>query len=131
MTLCQLSVSLVKTTDCHCDGNSRAGHDAGMPRKVATPDAEEAMRAIGQRLRLARTAAGLSQEALSTVLHCDKTLVTHWENGRRLPDPLLMIIACGTLGITLDYLYAGRMEGLPQRLVQHLTAQKPPPRRRR
>ncbi|MFE9848318.1 Scr1 family TA system antitoxin-like transcriptional regulator [Streptomyces sp. NPDC005576] len=41
----------------------------------------------GAELRLRRLAAGLKQEELGAQLLCSPTLVSHWEAGRRLPNP--------------------------------------------
>ncbi|WLQ33872.1 helix-turn-helix transcriptional regulator [Streptomyces castrisilvae] len=41
----------------------------------------------GEELRLRRLAAGLTQEALSELVVCSPTLISHWEAGRRLPKP--------------------------------------------
>ncbi|MFJ1597828.1 Scr1 family TA system antitoxin-like transcriptional regulator [Streptomyces sp. NPDC088261] len=41
----------------------------------------------GEELRLRRLAAGLTQEALSEVVVCSPTLISHFEAGRRLPNP--------------------------------------------
>lgn len=41
----------------------------------------------GAELRLRRLAAGLTQGGLAAELLCSSTLVSHWEAGRRLPNP--------------------------------------------
>ncbi|MFD5071846.1 helix-turn-helix domain-containing protein [Streptomyces sp. NPDC058369] len=41
----------------------------------------------GEELRLRRVTAGLTQEALSEVVVCSPTLISHYEAGRRLPSP--------------------------------------------
>lgn len=41
----------------------------------------------GEELRLRRLAAGLTQEALSEMVVCSPTLISHYEAGRRLPNP--------------------------------------------
>ncbi|MFC8535315.1 Scr1 family TA system antitoxin-like transcriptional regulator [Streptomyces sp. NPDC057249] len=41
----------------------------------------------GEELRLRRVAAGLTQEALSEMVVCSPTLISHYEAGRRLPGP--------------------------------------------
>ncbi|MFH9298715.1 Scr1 family TA system antitoxin-like transcriptional regulator [Streptomyces sp. NPDC017520] len=41
----------------------------------------------GEELRLRRIAAGLTQEALSEMVVCSPTLISHYEAGRRLPSP--------------------------------------------
>ncbi|WP_371773093.1 Scr1 family TA system antitoxin-like transcriptional regulator [Streptomyces sp. NBC_01438] len=51
-------------------------------RKPRTPRAK-----YGEELRLRRIAAGLTQEALSEQVVCSPTLISHYEAGRRLPNP--------------------------------------------
>ncbi|MFJ1611842.1 Scr1 family TA system antitoxin-like transcriptional regulator [Streptomyces sp. NPDC088251] len=51
-------------------------------RKPRTPREK-----YGQELRLRRTAAGLTQEALGDQVVCSPTLISHYEAGRRLPTP--------------------------------------------
>ncbi|MFG2570639.1 helix-turn-helix domain-containing protein, partial [Streptomyces sp. NPDC048567] len=41
----------------------------------------------GAELRLQRVAANLTQEALSEMVVCSPTLISHYEAGRRLPNP--------------------------------------------
>ncbi|MBT2400693.1 helix-turn-helix transcriptional regulator [Streptomyces sp. ISL-100] len=51
-------------------------------RKPRTPREK-----YGEELRLRRTAAGLTQEALGDQVVCSPTLISHFEAGRRLPNP--------------------------------------------
>ncbi|MFD7897600.1 Scr1 family TA system antitoxin-like transcriptional regulator [Streptomyces sp. NPDC059743] len=41
----------------------------------------------GEELRLRRIAAGMTQEMLSDIVVCSPTLISHFEAGRRLPNP--------------------------------------------
>ncbi|MFE1958886.1 Scr1 family TA system antitoxin-like transcriptional regulator [Streptomyces sp. NPDC059479] len=41
----------------------------------------------GEELRLRRIAAGMTQEMLSEIVVCSPTLISHFEAGRRLPNP--------------------------------------------
>ncbi|QKW07104.1 helix-turn-helix transcriptional regulator [Streptomyces sp. NA04227] len=41
----------------------------------------------GEELKLRRLAAGMTQEALSAIVVCSPTLISHYEAGRRLPGP--------------------------------------------
>lgn len=41
-------------------------------------------------LRNFRRERGLSQQQLANRLFVDRTSITHWENGRRIPDPVLL-----------------------------------------
>jgi transcriptional regulator with XRE-family HTH domain len=51
-------------------------------RKSRTPREK-----YGEELRIRRLAAGLTQEALSEGVVCSPTLISHFEAGRRLPNP--------------------------------------------
>ncbi|MGW3697792.1 helix-turn-helix domain-containing protein [Streptomyces sp. NPDC005134] len=53
-----------------------------MSRKPRTPREK-----YGEELRLRRTRAGLTQEALGDQVVCSPTLISHFEAGRRLPNP--------------------------------------------
>ncbi|MFF7455396.1 Scr1 family TA system antitoxin-like transcriptional regulator [Kitasatospora sp. NPDC008115] len=48
---------------------------------------------FGEALRFARERAGLTQEALGKLLHCDRTVVTRYEGGHRAM-PLDSVVAC-------------------------------------
>ena len=49
-------------------------------------EAGASARTFGARLRLTRTAAGLTQEAVARVLEIPTTSLSHWETGRREPS---------------------------------------------
>ncbi|MFI1333910.1 helix-turn-helix domain-containing protein [Streptomyces sp. NPDC020845] len=53
-----------------------------MDRRPRTPREK-----YGEELKLRRIAAGMTQEALSEIVVCSPTLISHWEAGRRLPRP--------------------------------------------
>ncbi|MEU9963119.1 helix-turn-helix domain-containing protein [Streptomyces malaysiensis] len=53
-----------------------------MDRRPRTPREK-----YGEELRLRRTAADMTQEALSEIVVCSPTLISHFEAGRRLPRP--------------------------------------------
>ncbi len=44
------------------------------------------MQSIGERLSAARKAKGITQEELATLLNVSRPTISHWENGRILPD---------------------------------------------
>ncbi|MFG3406700.1 helix-turn-helix domain-containing protein [Streptomyces sp. NPDC048142] len=54
----------------------------GTKRRPRTPREK-----YGEELKLRRIAAGLTQEALSERVVCSPTLISHYEAGRRLPNP--------------------------------------------
>ncbi|CAN3983277.1 helix-turn-helix domain-containing protein [Kitasatospora purpeofusca] len=59
---------------------------------------------FGEALRFAREQAGLTQEALGKLLHCDRTVVTRYEGGHR-PMPLDSVKACDRILQTGGMLY--------------------------
>jgi transcriptional regulator with XRE-family HTH domain len=62
------------------------------------------------RLREARTARGLSGEALGTKLAVSKATISHWENGRYEPSIEQMKALCDELRVSADWLLE-RAEG--------------------
>lgn len=59
---------------------------------------------FGEALRFARERAGLTQEALGKLLHCDRTVVTRYEGGHR-PMPVDSVMACDDILQTGGMLY--------------------------
>ncbi len=55
-------------------------------------------------LKRLRTEQGLSQQQLADKLFVDRSSVAHWENGRRIPDALLLTRIANTLGIDVGLL---------------------------
>ena len=56
---------------------------------------------IGETLRRLRMNKGLSQQNLADALHVDRSTVTKWENGRRLPDTIMLVRLSECLGMDL------------------------------
>ncbi|MGN0972881.1 MAG: helix-turn-helix transcriptional regulator [Aristaeellaceae bacterium] len=48
------------------------------------------MNDLGQKIRQTRRDRGLTQEQLAETLHVSRQTISHWENGRTLPDYLLL-----------------------------------------
>ena len=48
------------------------------------------MNNLGQKIRQARRAKGLTQEQLADAMHVSRQTISHWENNRTLPDYLLL-----------------------------------------
>jgi transcriptional regulator with XRE-family HTH domain len=76
----------------------------------------ETTTSMGERIRAAREAAGLSQDQLAELTGMSKTTVSNWERGvmnprvRELPDLRLH------LKTSIDYLVCGDAPGTPARL---------------
>ena len=60
---------------------------------------------LGENLRAARTAAGLSQEALGERLGVVSQTVSKWERGESAPDAMLLPALADALGVSLDALF--------------------------
>lgn len=65
------------------------------------------MKSFGDRLRVARTAAGMTQEQLGFALGVTKSSVSAWENNRETPGFRLLPLLGSTLGRSLDELICG------------------------
>lgn len=68
---------------------------------------------IGARLKAARLTLGLSQKELYQVIDIKAATWSHWESGKRMPDPMAMAELYRLHGITMEWIYAGDPKGLP------------------
>ncbi|MBP3637839.1 MAG: helix-turn-helix transcriptional regulator [Clostridia bacterium] len=59
------------------------------------------MQTLGERLTRARKARGLTQEQLAESMHCSRQAISHWENGRSLPDVESLALLNQLLGCDL------------------------------
>ena len=73
---------------------------------------------IGNRLRAARLALGLSQKDLYEAIGVKAATWNHWESGKRIPDPLSMAEFYRLHGVTMEWIYAGDPKGLPFGVAQ-------------
>ncbi|MGR0184096.1 helix-turn-helix domain-containing protein [Azospirillum aestuarii] len=78
------------------------------------------LKAIGNRLRAARLALGLTQKDLYEPLGVKAATWNHWESGKRLPDPLVMARLKELHGITTDWIFTGDGAALPFSLARTL-----------
>lgn len=62
---------------------------------------------IGKFIAKCRKNKNMTQTELASILGVTDRAVSNWENGRRLPDPSLMLDLCTNLDITLNELFAG------------------------
>ncbi len=56
------------------------------------------MASIGEQIRDARKAKGLTQDALAEAMHVSRSSVANWENGRRIPDGEMLLHISKILG---------------------------------
>ncbi len=62
---------------------------------------------IAERLKEARKSAGLTQDQVAEQIMVSRVTVSHWENGRTLPDIVSLINLSDLYGISLDELVKG------------------------
>lgn len=82
--------------------------------------ATEHKRAIGRRLRLARETQNPGLRSFCRTHGLDPTKVNHWEMGKHYPDPIYILMLWDNYGITADWVYLGRINGLPYELGVNL-----------
>lgn len=68
---------------------------------------------IGNRLKAARLALGLSQKELYDAIGVKAATWNHWETGKRMPDPMSMAELYRRHGVTMEWIYAGDPKALP------------------
>ena len=61
---------------------------------------------FAERLQELRAERGLTQAQLADVLKLDRSAVSHWESGRRMPDAHLLQRLASLFEVSLDYLCA-------------------------
>ncbi|MFD8515082.1 Scr1 family TA system antitoxin-like transcriptional regulator [Streptomyces antimycoticus] len=86
-----------------------------MDRRPRTPREK-----YGEELRIRRTAADMTQEALSERVVCSPTLISHFEAGRRLPKPDDAARIDRALGT--DGFFARWLEDLESKFADHFAA---------
>ena len=62
---------------------------------------------IAQRLKEARAAVGLTQEQAAEKIFVSRVTLSHWENGKSLPDIASLLSLSELYGISLDELVKG------------------------
>ena len=79
---------------------------------------DEELFQIGNRLKAARLALGVSQKELYDAIGVKAATWNHWETGKRMPDPMSMTELYRLHGVTLEWIYAGDPKGLPFGVAQ-------------
>ena len=62
---------------------------------------------ISERLKEARQKAGMTQEQVAEQIMVSRVTVSHWENGKSLPDVVSLISLSDLYSISLDDLLKG------------------------
>ena len=78
--------------------------------------------AVGRRLRLVRTALGLTQREFAGSAAVATNTYGQWETGARALSPAQAIELCDTHNLTLDWIYRGDPGNLPYKLATALKA---------
>lgn len=68
---------------------------------------------VGDRLRRARRAAGLSGAELADELGVHRNMVSRWETGRDEPKRLVLLAWAMRCGVPVEWLERGEVAGLP------------------
>lgn len=94
----------------------------------AFPEEERLRELVGERLTLALEALQIRPSACAEMLGIAPPRLTHWTHGRHFPDPYRLALFCHLTGVTLDYLYLGRLGSLPADMAAPLRARLAAPR---
>ncbi len=76
---------------------------------------------IGDRIKQIRKVFGLSQAEAGKVCGCGATTVSNWEQGRQKPTIEQSQRLADRLGLTLDYIYLGRLGSIPYDKAKRLS----------
>jgi transcriptional regulator with XRE-family HTH domain len=76
------------------------------------------LNAVGQRLAWAREVVGVTQQQVADMIVVDQSAYSKWENGSRLAAPGAMVRFCDLFGVSLDFIYRGKIGGLMRRDVE-------------
>ena len=91
---------------------------------------EKRMKEIGLRLRRLRIAEGYPSHAgLAKRLEVNRSTWLRWEAGARLIPPAQADQLCALTGVTMDWIYRGQEDALPEHIAAKLRAapESPPP----
>lgn len=75
---------------------------------------------VGQRLQLAIEALHLQPIEVARFLGITTSKLGNWLAGRNYPDEFLLARFCDRYGVTADWIYRGRLYGLPGELADGL-----------
>ncbi len=73
---------------------------------------------IGERLRLTRACYGLTQGEFAEGAGIARHTYNQYENGKKRPSLETATALCDAYGLTLDWIFHGRVEGLPHQLAR-------------
>lgn len=93
-----------------------------MPAKARSSDMKPS---LSRRLRAARSIVFDSSDACAKALNIHKNTWRGWEKGEKYPDPFQVVRFCDATGVTMDFIYRGRMRGIEEDVQIRLAAEYP------
>ncbi|MFH5926422.1 helix-turn-helix domain-containing protein [Roseomonas xinghualingensis] len=79
---------------------------------------------IGRRLKAIRDERGLTPAAMADWLGVSRTRYSNWENDQNRPAEEKMAWLCDQTGLTMDYIYRGKLDAVPMALAIRLAARE-------
>ena len=70
-------------------------------------------RAVATRLRVIREELQMLPREVGLLLGISRDRWNNWEMGNNLPNEKYMVKLCRATGVTLDYVYMGKLAGVP------------------
>lgn len=86
------------------------------PKQISKID----MIGIGQRLRAIRETEGLSSKDFALSVHIDPSSYSKIENGTKALKMEMGYIVAERYGVSMDFIYRGRLTDLPEKISAHL-----------
>lgn len=95
---------------------------ARIPAMASQSRPDDVIALVGARLRAAREVIDpeLKSKDMAAALHVAENTYSQWETGARLADPLAMARLADIYGVGLDWIYRGRLDGMPERIARAL-----------
>lgn len=81
-------------------------------------------KAVARRLKAVREELGRDQPSMAKWLGVGRTRYIGWERAANLPNERVMLVLCDRTGLTLDYVYRGRLDAVPLALAIRVTARE-------
>lgn len=77
---------------------------------------------VASNLRQIISVIGGKQTEIARRISVSPSKLGNWLRGEHYPDPWSMYLLCEAYGVTMEWIYRGRMYGLPGELVDGLRA---------
>lgn len=88
--------------------------------------APHAPKVIGARVRHIRRVFGLTLKEVGEICGTGHSTIGNWESGLQKPTIAQAQRLADRLGLTLDYIYLGRLGGVPLDVARKLSESDPP-----